>query len=356
MVDSAKLMISAGKGGDGAVSFRREKYVPKGGPDGGDGGKGGNVWIEVDPNLNTLQDFAHRQKFEAEDGQRGGGKKMSGLKGEDLMIKVPLGTIVRLKRVHLEEKQQREVHTKGMNHGVLGALIRQRWIPGVDEKEFDMSDIGMKVLIARGGKGGNGNVHFKSSKNTTPLLAEAGQIGEIYEAEVELKLLADIGLIGLPNAGKSTLLSVITSARPKIASYAFTTLEPSLGVLLHKGKTQVIADIPGLIEGASEGKGLGVRFLKHIERTEMVVHLISVASEEPDAIWNDYQTVRKELKSYSQDLYKKKEIVALNKIDLIDEDSLRQIEKYFTKKKIRTVSISCGTGKGVGELKDKLIV
>ncbi len=355
MVDTAKLLIRAGRGGDGAVSFRREKFVPKGGPDGGDGGKGGNVWIEVDPNLNTLRDFAHRQKHEAEKGGKGLGKKMAGPKGGDLVIKVPLGTLVKLKGVPIDEIREKEIRVKGMKLGTLGRLIPQQRIVGYLERDIDMNEGDMRVLIARGGRGGKGNVHFKSAKTTTPLIAEAGQFGEEYEAELELKLLADIGLVGLPNAGKSTLLSTLTAARPKIASYAFTTLEPNLGVLKHKNMSKVIADIPGLIEGASEGKGLGTQFLRHIERTQAVIHLVSVEPVEPGDVWSNYISVREELKRYSPELAGKKELVVITKIDLFDEEVVKKIEDYFKKKKVTVMSISCGSGKGLDMLKDKLL-
>jgi len=355
MVDTAKLIIRAGRGGDGAVSFRREKFIPKGGPDGGDGGKGGSIWLEADPNLNTLQDFAHRQKYEAENGGKGTGKKMAGTKGADLIIKVPLGTTIRLLAVPIDENREREIRVKGMKLGTLGRLIPQRRIEGFLQREIDMNEQGMKLLVARGGHGGKGNVHFKSSKTTTPLIAEAGQFGEEYTAELEMKLLADIGLVGLPNAGKSTLLSVLTAARPKIASYAFTTLEPNLGVMKHKGVSRVIADIPGLIEGATEGKGLGTQFLRHIERTQMIAHLVSAEPMEAEKVWKNYMTVKEELKVYSAELSGKMEVVVISKTDLVDADTVKEIEKYFGKKKIKTISVSCGTGEGMEKLKDRLI-
>ena len=355
MVDTAKLIIRAGRGGDGAVSFRREKFIPKGGPDGGDGGKGGNVWIEADQNLNTLQDFAHRQKYEAENGGKGLGKKKAGPKGQDLVIRVPMGTFVKLRAFPVDEIREKEIRVKGMKLGTLGRLIPQRRILGYEEREIDMNEAEKRILIARGGHGGKGNVHFKSAKTTTPLIAEAGQFGEEYDVELELKLLADIGLVGLPNAGKSTLLSVLTAARPKIASYAFTTLEPNLGVLKHKNISKVIADIPGLIEGASEGKGLGVQFLRHIERTQVVVHLVSVEPMSAEMVWKNYTAVRQELKKYSPELAAKKELVVINKIDLVDENTVTEIEKLFKKKKIAVFSVSCGSGQGIEKLKDSLI-
>jgi len=218
-----------------------------------------------------------------------------------------------------------------------------------------MAEEGTRILVAKGGKGGRGNVHFKSSKKTTPMFAEAGQPGEVYELELELRLLADIGLIGLPNAGKSTLLSMLTAAQPKIASYAFTTLEPNLGVMRHKGKSKVIADIPGLIEGASEGKGLGTQFLRHITRTKVVVHLVSAEPAEAREVWDNYKVVVAELEKYGMGLSAKKELVVLNKIDLIEKKKAEEIRKYFLKKKIDVIMLSCGNGEGIETLKNKLI-
>ena len=291
MVDQAKLWIRAGNGGNGAVSFRREKFIPKGGPDGGDGGKGGDIYLETDTNMNTLDDFAHRQKFEAENGGKGMGKKMSGAKGDDLIIKVPLGTVVGLQGQALQVEN-------GQTQGSAPTVV-----------DFDRK--GMRVLVAKGGKGGRGNEHFKSASNTTPMTAEPGEMGERYDVEMSLKLLADVGLVGLPNAGKSTLLSVLSNARPKVADYEFTTLEPNLGVLKTQGKNLVIADIPGLIEGASEGKGLGTKFLKHIERTKVLVHLVAADLQsqalqgESVTVWENYQKISKELKNYGGEIDEK---------------------------------------------------
>jgi len=340
MVDQAKLWIRAGKGGNGAVSFRREKFIPKGGPDGGDGGKGGNVYLETDNNQNTLDDFAHRQKFEAENGGKGMGKKMSGAKGDDLIIKVPLGTVVGLQGQALQVEN-------GQTQGSAPTVV-----------DFDRK--GMRVLVAKGGKGGRGNEHFKSASNTTPMTAEPGEMGERYDVEMSLKLLADVGLVGLPNAGKSTLLSVLSNARPKVADYEFTTLEPNLGVLKTQGKNLVIADIPGLIEGASEGKGLGTKFLKHIERTKVLVHLVAADLQsqalqgESVTVWENYQKIRKELKNYGGEIDKKEEIVVLSKIDLVSEDNIKEMVEYFKKKKIDILPISSGNGQGLAELKLKL--
>ena len=355
MVDTAKIIICAGKGGDGAVSFRREKFVPKGGPDGGDGGRGGSIWFEVDSNINTLQDFANRRKYLADDGKRGGSKKMSGLKGDDLVIKVPQGTVVRLKRLEREKKEDLEIKVTGMKLGVMGVITSRKPVEGMEERELDMSESDMRVLVARGGKGGKGNVHFKNSKNTTPMKAEGGQEGELFEVEMELKILADVGLVGLPNAGKSTLLSVLTKAQPKIAPYPFTTLEPSLGVLKHKGKTVIIADIPGLIEGASEGRGLGIQFLRHIERTRILVHLVSMESGDADQMLGNYLSLREELEKYSPELAEKREILVFTKADLVDEVVLKKLQSVFKKRKLSPIVISSGTRFNIEKLEDELI-
>ncbi|KKS92542.1 MAG: GTPase obg [Candidatus Collierbacteria bacterium GW2011_GWC2_43_12] len=350
MVDQAKILIRAGKGGNGAVSFRREKFIPKGGPDGGDGGKGGSVYLETDPNQNTLDSFAHQQKFEAGDGRNGTGKKMAGAKGGDLVIKVPLGTIVTLKPFMPKNVETVDISVRGMAKGRMGRLITKE-VPEIvsTPQIIDFDKPGISLLIAKGGNGGRGNVHFKGSHNTTPMSAEQGQIGQSFEAELSLKLLADVGLVGLPNAGKSTLLSVLSNARPKVADYEFTTLEPNLGVLKTHDRNLVIADIPGLIEGASEGKGLGTRFLKHIERTKLLVHLVPVG-EEPKDIFDKYKKIRKELVEYGEEIGKKEEIVVLSKIDLIGEEEVKEIQRYFKKKKIEILPISSATQKGVTEL------
>ncbi len=355
MVDQVNIFVRAGNGGAGAVSFRREKFIPKGGPDGGDGGKGGNVYIETDPNLSTLQDFAHNKKFAAGDGEKGHGKKMSGAKGEDIIIKVPVGTSVKLTRLSLETDEERDVRVRGMKLGMLGKLFKQGHIEGETWQYIDMNEPEMSLRIARGGKGGRGNVHFKGSSRTTPMIAEDGQMGESFDVEMELKLLADVGLVGLPNAGKSTLLSVLSNARPKVADYEFTTLEPNLGVLKAAGKHMVIADIPGLIEGASEGKGLGIKFLKHIERTRVLVHLVPAIGGTPEEIYEKYVVIRKELKAFNAGLEDKPEIVVLSKIDLVDADLVKKVVSYFKKKKIGILPISSATGMGMKELVEKIL-
>lgn len=282
-VDSAVVMVAAGKGGDGALSFRHEKYVDKGGPDGGDGGRGGDVVLYADPNLNTLVAFRFKQEVKAEDGQAGSKRRRHGKSGADIVVNVPVGTIV----------------TRD------GEVL------------CDLAEAGEKVVVARGGDGGYGNAHFKSSTRQAPRITEVGENGEAFEARLELKLLADVGLVGFPNAGKSTLLSVISNARPEVADYAFTTLTPNLGVADIDNTSLLVADIPGLIEGASWGKGLGDAFLRHIERTAIIIHLIDAYQEDPAAV---YQTIRRELASYSNYLAAKPEIVALTKVEGLDED------------------------------------
>ena len=282
-VDTATVTVQAGKGGDGAVSFRHEIYVDKGGPDGGDGGRGGDVIFVATEQLNTLLSFRYQPRLAADDGVNGSKRKMAGRSGEDKYVKVPVGTLVRRD----------------------GEVIA------------DLAAPGQEAIVARGGDGGFGNAHFKSSTRQTPRMAELGEPGESFEAELELKLLADVGLIGFPNAGKSTFLSVVTNARPEIADYAFTTLTPNLGVADIDDGSVLIADIPGLIEGASEGKGLGDAFLRHVERTAVLLHLIDVYS---DNVAESYRTIRRELERYSPELSTRPEVIALTKCEGLDED------------------------------------
>lgn len=284
-VDTAKVLIQAGKGGDGAVSFRHEIYVDKGGPDGGDGGKGGDVIFVASEDTNTLADFRYKPELKAEVGQNGSKANRRGKSGEDLYIKVPVGTIV--------------------------------WREG--EIIADLTRVGQEEVVAHGGDGGFGNAHFKSSVRQTPRVAEKGEPGEAFEADLELKLLADIGLVGFPNAGKSTFLSVVSNARPEIADYAFTTLTPKLGVADVDGDSLLIADIPGLIEGASEGKGLGHDFLRHIERTAVLLHLIDIYS---DDIATQYTTIREELTKHNPELADRPEIIVLTKAEGLDNDMI----------------------------------
>ena len=283
-IDEAKIWVKAGDGGNGCVAFRREKGVPKGGPCGGDGGDGGSVYFVAKKNIKTLIDFHYRRHFTAENGAHGSGNNREGKKGKDLIIPVPCGTVIK------------------------------ELVNGKEKIVADLVEEGEKVLIAKGGKGGKGNTHFKSSTNRAPKIATRGEKGEEKYVKLELKLIADVGLIGYPNSGKSTFLSRVSKARPKIAPYPFTTLAPNLGLVkLDDLRSFVIADIPGLIEGASKGKGLGIKFLQHIERTKILVHLIDLSV---DNVVERYQNLRKELSSYSEELLKKKEIVVGNKIDL----------------------------------------
>lgn len=315
-VDTAKVFIQAGKGGDGVVSFRHEIYVDKGGPDGGDGGDGGDVIFEATENLNTLIDFRYKPELKAENGQNGAKQKRRGKSGADLIVEVPVGTLVKRD----------------------GKVIA------------DLTEHGQRVVVAYGGDGGFGNAHFKSSTRQAPKIAELGEPGESFEAELELKLLADVGLVGFPNAGKSTFLSVVTNAKPEIADYEFTTLTPNLGVADIDDGSLLIADIPGLIEGASEGKGLGDAFLRHIERTGVLLHLIDVYSDDVAA---SYQTIRNELKNYSEDLASRPEVIALTKCEGLDRDIVdMQVEavKKVANKDARVHAISSQAHLGTTEL------
>ena len=284
--DTAKVSLKAGKGGDGAVSFRREIYIPKGGPDGGDGGKGGDIIFRADKDTNTLIDFRFTPILTAEDGKNGSGTRSAGRSGKDLIVEVPIGTVV------------------------------YRTIDGDRVLLADLVHDGQEAVIAKGGDGGFGNAHFKSSTRQAPIIAEVGEPGDEFEAELELKLLADVGLVGLPNAGKSTFLSVVSNARPEIADYPFTTLTPQLGVATIDEHDLLIADIPGLIEGASEGKGLGHDFLRHVDRTAVLLHLVDIYNDDAGVA---YKTIRKELEKYS-DLATRPEIVALTKCEGVDQD------------------------------------
>ena len=307
LIDEVKIFLKAGDGGDGCASFRREKFVPFGGPSGGDGGKGGDIILEVDPNLSTLLDYRYQQHFRAQRGENGKGKDMYGSAGKDLILKVPRGT-----QVYAEDKQT-----------IIGDL----------DKEGD------SMGIARGGNNGIGNIHFKTSTNQAPRQFTKGGFGESLWIWLQLKLISDVGIIGLPNAGKSTLISVSTASKSKIASYPFTTLKPALGVVNIIDKEFVLADIPGLIEGASEGIGLGHKFLKHIERCQILLHLVDVSDK--DFIKN-YKTVRQELKKYNETLMDKKEVIGFNKIDLLDEKEqakvLKAIKKNFPTQKYFLIS------------------
>ncbi len=318
-LDEAKICLQAGRGGDGIISFRREKYRPKGGPDGGDGGKGGDVILRAESSVNTLLKFKHQVHFKAEDGGRGGSNDKHGKDGQNLIITVPVGTVIK------------DLRTE--------TLLA------------DLSQPGDECVLARGGEGGKGNAQFKSSTWQAPRICERGAPGEERWIKLELKLLADVGIIGMPNVGKSTLLSKISAARPKIAPYPFTTLEPHLGVVRVDEFSEFVAvDIPGLIEGAHEGKGLGDRFLKHIERTKLLVHLIDISGFEGRDPLEDFHKINHELGAYSQELTKKPQIVAGNKIDLVDEAHVNKIIKRFARDGIEMLPISAATGAGISEL------
>lgn len=320
--DRAKIYIKSGKGGDGHVSFRREKYVPNGGPDGGDGGHGGDVIFEVDEGLNTLTDFRHIRKYCAENGEEGGKKNCRGKNGQDIVIKVPEGTVIK-------EANSGKVIT-------------------------DMSGENRRFVILTGGKGGNGNQHYATSTMQAPKYAQPGQPAKELELMLELKVIADVGLVGFPNVGKSTFLSRVTNARPKIANYHFTTLNPNLGVVdLDGAKGFVIADIPGLIEGASEGIGLGHEFLRHIERTRVMIHIVDAAGSEGRDPIEDIYAINKELANYNEEIANRPQVIAANKIDMIfegDEDPVERIRKEFEPKGIKVYPISAISGEGVRTL------
>ena len=320
--DRAKIIIRSGKGGDGHVSFRRELYVPNGGPDGGDGGRGGDVVFEVDEGLNTLYDYRHRRKFKAQDGEEGGKRRCHGKSGGDIVLKVPEGTLIR--------------------EAASGKVIA------------DMSGENRRQVILKGGRGGAGNQHFATATMQVPKYAQPGQPAQELEVLLELKVIADVGLVGFPNVGKSTLLSRVTNARPKIANYHFTTLNPNLGVVDLEGGGFVIADIPGLIEGASQGVGLGHEFLRHIERTRVIIHLVDAASTEGRDPVEDVYTINKELKAYQEEIAARPQVIAANKTDAIQAeagaDPIERLKQEFEPAGIRVFPISAVTGTGLSEL------
>jgi GTPase len=320
-IDYAEIEIAAGNGGDGAIAFRREKYVPKGGPSGGNGGNGGNIILKADPNLFTLLDFRYKRKYKAQNGEPGGSSRKDGKFGKDVVIKIPVGTIVK--------------------NAETGKLI------------FDLNKAEEEIVIAKGGRGGKGNSNFATPTNQAPRKAEPGKEGESLKVVLELKLIADVGLVGFPNAGKSTLISRISAAKPKIADYPFTTLEPNLGIVKYSEyKSFTVADIPGIIEGAHEGKGLGLKFLKHIERTRILLFLIDITS---DNYQRDYDILFNELKSYSKKLAEKKKIISLSKADLAGDIDLKKIVKKKLKNSDSPILIfSSATGKGISDLLDYL--
>ncbi len=320
-LDQVKIYVKAGNGGDGSPSFRREKFIEYGGPDGGDGGSGGSVILKSEQNLNTLIDYRYQQHHKAKRGENGSGQNRTGKGGENLILKVPLGTQV------FEEDNK--------------TLI------------YDFTKIGEEFIAASGGRGGLGNTRFKSSTNRAPRKYTKGTLGEEFTIWLQLKTIADIGIIGLPNAGKSSLLAAITNANPKIANYQFTTLNPNLGVASYDDKEITIADIPGLVEGAHKGTGLGIQFLKHIERCKSLLHMIDVTN---DDLKKSYKQIKNELKKYSDKLSKKKELVVLNKVDLIDNNEVKKIIKEFSKNtKSEVITLSTLEKRSVSQIKAKLI-
>mgnify|MGYP006099733503 CR=1 FL=1 len=320
-LDQVKIYVKAGNGGHGSPSFRREKFIEYGGPDGGDGGRGGSIILRSERNLNTLIDYRFQQHHKGERGENGSGQNRTGRGGDDLFLKVPIGTQV------FEEDNK--------------TLI------------FDFIKEGEEFVVAKGGKGGLGNTRFKSSTNRAPKKFTKGSIGEEYVIWLQLKTIADIGIVGLPNAGKSSLLAAITNATPKIANYKFTTLNPNLGVATYDDKEITLADIPGLVEGAHEGVGLGIQFLKHVERCKTLMHLIDITDEN---IENTYQQVKKELGSYSKEILEKKEIIVLNKTDLLDKEEIEEIVKNFSKDKdSEVVTLSTLNKESISKIKAKLL-
>lgn len=319
-IDYAKIIIKSGDGGNGATSFRREKYVAAGGPDGGDGGKGGDVYFVVDPDSNTLIDFRFNKKFKAQNGENGRGSNCYGKSGEDCYIKVPRGTVVK--------------------DFATGKVI------------VDLSEKGQKELVLKGGRGGKGNTHFATSTRQVPNFSIDGEKGKEKEVILELKSLADVGLVGFPNVGKSTILSKVTAATPKIADYHFTTIDPNLGVVKTEyGDSFVIADIPGIIEGASDGTGLGIQFLRHVERTRLLLHVIDAAGTEGRSPVEDFHKINEELKKYSEKLANRKQIIVANKIDSMqDEQNLKDLEQLAKENDLELYKISAATGEGLKEL------
>jgi GTP-binding protein len=317
--DYVKIYVKGGDGGDGMVAFRREKFVPMGGPAGGDGGRGGSIIFVGDASSNTLEAFKYKQHFKGERGQNGMSKSMYGKNGQDIIIKVPIGTIVR-------DDQTKEILA-------------------------DITEVGQELIVAKGGRGGRGNIHFQSAKNRAPEIAEKGEPGQERWLRLELKLIADVGLVGMPNAGKSTIISKVSGSKPKIADYPFTTLVPNLGVVnLEPGMSFVMADVPGLIEGASEGLGLGHRFLRHVERTRLILHVVDMSGLTENEPWEDYKTINDELQKYRADLANRPKIIVANKMDMPDSQIKLQEFKKHIGEDLEIFQISALTGQGLREL------
>lgn len=319
--DELEITVKAGDGGDGRVSFRREKYIPKGGPDGGDGGDGGNVVLEAVTKLMSLESLAVQHHYRAENGVGGGGNKMFGRAGSDLVLRVPIGTLV---------KDPERGHVL---------------------KDLDVA--GASIVIAKGGQGGRGNARFATATDRVPTRAEPGKPGEERALKLELKIIADVGLIGFPNAGKSTLLAALSSARPKVGAWAFTTLSPNVGIVEYEFEPFVVADVPGLIEGASQGKGLGDRFLRHVERTRVLLHLVDAS--DPDAVAAAYRAVRNEIHSYSEVLATKPELVVFTKLDLIDSEYRKELESVARELGVKPVLCSAHSGEGIDEVRAAMV-
>ena len=384
MIDFARISIIAGNGGNGAGSFEHIRGKRRGKADGGDGGRGGDVYLEAAADLNTLEPFRYVKEYRGKNGVSGLSRRRKGADGEDLIVKVPSGTVVQIRKLgtlgaseNSENQNTQRTQEIGKPDTLTHRFTDSQRNRLTESSEYsgkhDLVDKSQRVLVARGGQGGRGNRHLKDEFGRRPKAGEKGEEGEKVDLVLELKLIADVGLIGLPNAGKSTLLAALTSARPKVADYPFTTLEPNLGVIsasryqrlasrgteslnansLNAKRSIVIADIPGLIEGASEGKGLGDLFLRHIERTKILVHLIDVSSDTDK--WQDYQTIRAELKSYSKDLAKKREIIVLTKIDLVSKELVDEVLKLFKAKKKKIVAISAVSGEGLDSLLSAII-
>lgn len=380
MIDLVKLTLAAGDGGDGKVSFRREKFVTKGGPDGGDGGDGGSILIRSKAGLTTLRDFAGVKLVKAQRGQNGGRRKKFGEKGEDKILEVPIGTVIYLLAENQIAKKRRNnslLSEEFISGGKYYLEDENQGIPPRDPDNqlevfeqklelFVFKEANQEFLVCQGGKGGRGSVHFKSSVKTTPLEAEYGGFGEQKLVQLELKLLADLGLVGFPNAGKSTFLSKVTRANPKIANYPFTTIEPNLGIMhlgFGQGKDElVVADVPGLIEGASQGKGLGLDFLRHIENCQSLMFVLFLEEavvfdegvsdlEKAKMLWQQYEQLRHELADYDEKMLQKRVIVTLNKIDLYTSEQLDVFRSYFIDKDVNLIFFSTVTNEGLEEVK-----